>query len=150
MSALLNKTINMAQPELSIAHDLTRSVAPYLANPTALIPPLLLLSFVVLSLQALYNLYFHPLRSIPSPRLAAVTDWWASYYELRGVLPFKCNELSEVYNSKLVRIGPNRVVIHASTQYEKIYCVGTKFLKDPSFYLSFPSGHDGTTTTCAV
>jgi len=34
----------------------------------------------------------------------------------------------------VVRIGPNEVHLNDPEQYEKIYSVGTKFAKDPSFY----------------
>lgn len=110
----------------------------------------LLLGSSTLISTIVYRLYFHPLSYVPGPRLAAITDYWSYYHELKGTLPVDCKQLSTYYNSPIIRVGPNRVVIHDSKQYEKIYSVGTKFMKDPTYYHAFPSGPDGSTTTTAT
>jgi hypothetical protein len=38
--------------------------------------------------QALYRLFFHPLAKVPGPKLAALTDFWRMFHEIKGVLPF--------------------------------------------------------------
>jgi hypothetical protein len=30
----------------------------------------------------IYNLYFHPLRGFPGPRMAGATTWWKAYKEV--------------------------------------------------------------------
>jgi hypothetical protein len=74
----------------------------------------------------IYNLFFHPLRHFPGPRLAAATTWWKAYKEvyrqetLAQVL-FELHEkhgedvslvlvmYSNVFTGDIVRIGPNEV-----------------------------------------
>lgn len=72
----------------------------------------LLLSLPILYCVAVvtYRLYFHPLRSIPGPRLAAATSWYDFYYDvfLKGELLFKIKELHEIYGP-VVRISPREV-----------------------------------------
>lgn len=79
--------------------------------------------------------YFHPLSHIPGPFLWAISDlpiWY--HYVIRGgrllhVLP----GLHDRYGP-VVRISPSEVHLSDPTNYDKIYSMGTKFLKDPSFY----------------
>lgn len=53
-----------------------------------------------------YRLHFHPLASIPGPKLAAATGWVETYYELfhgdGGQFLFKYNEWHEKYGEKPV------------------------------------------------
>ena len=32
--------------------------------------------------QAIYNIYFHPLSKFPGPKLAAASSWWLVYLEV--------------------------------------------------------------------
>ena len=99
----------------------------------------------------IYRLTLHPLAGIPGPPLAAITDWWSFYYELKGILPWKVKELQEKNGwPAVIRVGPNRVVIHDPSQYEIIYRVGSKFMKDKSFYHHFPSASHGSLTSTAT
>lgn len=111
-----------------------------------------LLGALIISIGTIfYRLWFHPLAGVPGPRLAAITNWWAYYYELRGVLPEKVKALQKKHGwPAVIRVGPNRVVIHDPRQYDVIYRVGSKFLKDPSFYEFFPNTYSGQTTTTSV
>lgn len=105
---------------------------------------------IVLS-TIIYRLCFHPLAHIPGPRLAAITDLWTYYYEIKGTLPSKMRELRQRNQwPAVMRIGPNRVAIHDAKQYDVIYRVGSKFIKDPSFYLHFPHPDQGATTLTAT
>ncbi|OIW25652.1 cytochrome P450 [Coniochaeta ligniaria NRRL 30616] len=110
-------------------------------------------AFIVVAallLQAVYRLTFHPLAKIPGPRLAAVTDYWRWYYEMKGVLPFKLKQLQAECNWPLIfRVGPNHVVVHDPTQYDVIYRVNSQFLKDRGFYEKWASGRNGGTTVTA-
>lgn len=111
-----------------------------------------LLGALIISISTIfYRLWFHPLAGVPGPRLAAITNWWAYYYELRGVLPEKVKALQKSHGwPAVIRVGPNRVVIHDPRKYDVIYRVGSKFLKDPSFYEFFPNTYSGQTTTTSV
>jgi hypothetical protein len=103
-----------------------------------------------LLLQAVYRLMFHPLAKVPGPRQAAVTDYWRWYYEMKGVLPFKLKQLQAEHNwPPILRVGPNHVVVHDPTQYDVIYRVNSKFLKDRGFYEGWISGRNGGTTVTA-
>lgn len=106
--------------------------------------------FAVFAMNAIYNAYFHPLSKVPGPRLATITNWWCYYYEILGILPYKCKEMAVKYDSDTIRIGPNKVVIHDSSQYDVIYRSGSKFAKDPAFYHTFPSASEGGTTVTAT
>ncbi|KAB5522102.1 cytochrome P450 [Coniochaeta sp. 2T2.1] len=103
-----------------------------------------------LLLQAVYRSVFHPLAKVPGPRLAAVTDYWRWFYEMKGILPYKLKEIQAEHNwPPILRVGPNHVVVHDPTQYDVIYRVNSKFLKDRSFYELWTSGRNGGTTVTA-
>ena len=98
-----------------------------------------------------YQWFLGPLSSIPGPRITAITDLWRYYHEFKGDLPWTLMKLREKYSQPpLIRVGPNTVVVQDTTQYEVIYRVGSKFLKDAGFYHSFPSASSGRTITTAT
>lgn len=108
---------------------------------------------ILLTIFAAYTLnmlYFHPLHHVPGPKLAAITNWWSYYYELSKAFPEKCVELAEKHASSVVRVGPNKVVIHDVSQYDKIYRSGSDYAKDPDFYHLFPSASEGGTAVTAT
>jgi hypothetical protein len=103
-----------------------------------------------LFLQATYRLFFHPLANVPGPKLAAMTGFWRFYYEAKGVLPFEVRRRQTDYDlPPIVRIGPGHVVVHDPDQYDVIYRVGSKFLKDKDFYERATTGHSSGTTVTA-
>ncbi|EMD61120.1 hypothetical protein GGP41_010023 [Bipolaris sorokiniana] len=59
-------------------------------------------------LTRFYNLYFHPLRKFPGPRLAAATGLVFSYKVLRGEEAAWEAEMHRKYG-EVVRLGPNRL-----------------------------------------
>ncbi|KAI1121880.1 benzoate 4-monooxygenase cytochrome P450 [Nemania abortiva] len=70
--------------------------------------------------KIVYNIYFHPLRDIPGPRTAAISNipycWWL----LGGRQPFKMLELHNKYGH-VVRIAPNEVSFSSAQSWKDIY-----------------------------
>ncbi|KAF6758505.1 hypothetical protein DFP72DRAFT_762583, partial [Ephemerocybe angulata] len=58
------------------------------------------------------RLVLHPLVHIPGPKLAALTDWYVTYYDLwkNGKMVDQLSLLHEQYGP-VVRIGPNKVCV---------------------------------------
>ncbi|RAL15190.1 cytochrome P450 [Aspergillus homomorphus CBS 101889] len=94
---------------------------------------------LALSTIVLRRLYFHPLARVPGPRLAALTDLYAFYFNfLQGDGYSKQFEgFHAKYNSSIIRIGPNHVHINDPAFFEEVFCVGSKWAKDSSFYRHF-------------
>ncbi|KAL0632831.1 hypothetical protein Q9L58_008259 [Maublancomyces gigas] len=91
----------------------------------------------------IYRLYFHPLSSVPGPKLAAVTRFYEAYYNVLwhdGQYLFKTERLHAIYGP-IVRISPNEVSIKDPHFYDKIYYIGSGFEKDPAFYSGFGVNH---------
>ncbi|KAI4962195.1 hypothetical protein J4E86_001227 [Alternaria arbusti] len=105
-----------------------------------------LVSSVFLTLYVLYvsiyRLYFHPLRSVPGPRLAALTQWVETYYECfkapGGQFMWEYQKWHEKYGMStrfrkrllfahhfvtgpIVRVSPNEVHIQDPTFYDTLY-----------------------------
>nr|XP_036575938.1 Benzoate 4-monooxygenase 1 [Colletotrichum truncatum]KAF6782594.1 Benzoate 4-monooxygenase 1 [Colletotrichum truncatum] len=100
---------------------------------------------VTLASVAIYRLWFHPLASIPGPKLAAVSEDWL-YRASKGkfVEPY-LESLHRKYRSKVIRIAPNEVHIIEPELYKVIYSQGTPYKKPWSFYQSFHMPHSLTT-----
>ncbi|KAL1730689.1 cytochrome P450 [Schizophyllum commune] len=71
---------------------------------------------------AIYNLYFSPLRHIPGPWYAAVSDFWLWTCLLRLRQCQIIHGLFEVYGP-VVRIGPRRVAFNDVAGVKSVYCV---------------------------
>jgi len=112
-------------------------------NQSQLVMTVVAIFLVSFATSTIYKLYFHPLSKIPGPRLAAVTSWWEYYYEIQHMFPDKCKEFIKQHPTDIIRVAPNRVVIHDKSQYDIIY--SRSYLKDPEFYHSFPSFTTGGT-----
>lgn len=50
-------------------------------------------------LRSVYRLYFHPLRKIPGPKLAAITHGYEFYYNVikRGMYVWEIERLHQIY-----------------------------------------------------
>jgi hypothetical protein len=83
-------------------------------------------AFSYLFVQALYRLFFHPLCRYPGPTLAALTDWYETYYSIvkGGGLLAEYEQLHKLHGKYLevtkglskqtsigpvIRVGPNAV-----------------------------------------
>nr|A8C7R4.1 RecName: Full=Inactive cytochrome P450 monooxygenase cloA; AltName: Full=Ergot alkaloid synthesis protein cloA; AltName: Full=Inactive clavine oxidase; Short=CLOA [Claviceps fusiformis]ABV57820.1 cytochrome P450 monooxygenase [Claviceps fusiformis] len=114
----------------------------YQALPTSLTRILLTAGLCVpcaLVIHGIYNLYFHPLRNVPGPKLGALTDLYAFYWNwIRGVGYSKqFDRWHKHYNSSVIRIGPNDVHTTQVELYDVIHKAGSTWLKDKSFYKHF-------------
>lgn len=65
-----------------------------------------------LFLLSIYRLYLHPLRHIPGPKLAALTGWYETYYDViqPGQYNFKLLDLHKKYGP-ILRVNPEEVHI---------------------------------------
>ncbi|KAL5342203.1 cytochrome P450 [Aspergillus crustosus] len=69
-----------------------------------------------------YRLYFHPLRHIPGPKLAAISHGYEFYFNVikGGLFIWEVERMHKVYGP-IVRINPREVHIQDPTYYEEIY-----------------------------
>ncbi|KAF6824932.1 l-ascorbate oxidase [Colletotrichum musicola] len=70
--------------------------------------------------RAVYNVYFHPLRHYPGPRLWAASRLPWNLVNLKGNLAFRIRELHEKYGP-VVRIAPDELSYTSSVAWKKIY-----------------------------
>ncbi|KAJ5603974.1 hypothetical protein N7537_006930 [Penicillium hordei] len=73
-----------------------------------------------IALHGLYNIYLHPLRAYPGPKLWAATQLVWIYYRLTGQLVWKSIDLHEKYGS-VVRIAPDHLSYTTETAWKTIY-----------------------------
>lgn len=54
-----------------------------------------------LALKALYNLYLHPLRKFPGPKLAAIGPYYEFYYDVMkdGMFLWEMERMHQVYGT---------------------------------------------------
>ncbi|KAG4290139.1 hypothetical protein FPRO06_02025 [Fusarium proliferatum] len=95
---------------------------------------------VYILVNAIYNLFFHPLAKIPGPFLAKLTKFWLFSEELGGDAANTLARLHRKYG-QLVRVSPNEVAINNRDAFTTINRQGTKFLKEKDFYNGFRGKH---------
>lgn len=90
-------------------------------------------------MRCTYNLFFHPLRKIPGPWLAAMTslpDFWYDAVK-QGNYIWEIQKMHKKYGP-IVRINPNEVHIDDPEYYQNIYVGGThRVNKDSSTVAGF-------------
>lgn len=114
-------------------------------------------SLLILLLFAVYRLFFSRISHIPKPKLAALSYYYQSWYDVyprQGRFFWKCKELHQRHGS-VVRIGPHEVHVHQPDAYTEMYgsqkhrrdksavwfwMVGTGEFGDPSIFTTLP--HD--------
>ncbi|KAJ2996575.1 hypothetical protein NUW58_g937 [Xylaria curta] len=73
---------------------------------------------------SIYRLFFHPLRRVPGPKLAALTKWVETYYECfkqpGGQFMWEYQKWHDKYGP-IVRIAPNEVHIQDIRFYDTLY-----------------------------
>ncbi|KAJ9155414.1 Pisatin demethylase [Pleurostoma richardsiae] len=89
---------------------------------------------------AIYRQFFHPLASVPGPRLAAVSIFWQAYHVRRGKL--FAPRLHAIYGPA-VRIGPNEVIFNSKEAYDIIYGAGSPYGKSDFYWtMGYPPRFD--------
>lgn len=89
---------------------------------------LLLASVTLVAAKWFYEAFFSPLRNIPGPGLAKLTDAWRSLVTAQHKIDIKHRELHRQYGSA-VRIGPNCVSIDDPSLIRTIYATRNPWLK---------------------
>ncbi|KAK4069323.1 hypothetical protein Trihar35433_5902 [Trichoderma harzianum] len=108
-----------------------------MAIPLVVLLPLLLVAWTVV--VATYRLTFHSLAGIPGPKLAAITQFYQtfySYYNNQSRFYQKVERLHAKYGP-VVRITPDEVSLSDPENYSTIYHVGTKYGKPDAYYHVF-------------
>ncbi|KAF9890508.1 hypothetical protein FE257_005913 [Aspergillus nanangensis] len=98
-------------------------ISPYLSgiNPIALsVAVSLFVGFAVSIGWIVYNLFFHPLASIPGPKTHAATPFPFFRSVLGGRLPLDAKQLHEKYGD-VVRIAPNEVTFVNPDAWKEVY-----------------------------
>lgn len=73
-----------------------------------------------------------PLRHIPGPFLATLTDFWLIFTDLAGLRTTTIHQLHQKYGPT-VRIGPNEVSFADASVIQEIYSQKTVFMKAPVY-----------------
>jgi len=116
-------------------------------NPTAifslgglLFDPMFLVGLLIAlsACYTIYQLYFHPLASIPGPFWAKLSRLWMTKHSWDGDMSVTMIALHQKYGS-LVRTGPNEVSVSDLGAIKTIYGAGTRFRK--SDWYSVWQGH---------
>ncbi|KAJ2932079.1 hypothetical protein H1R20_g5015, partial [Candolleomyces eurysporus] len=86
---------------------------------------------------AVWRLYFHQLARFPGPKIAALTDYYVTYYDLvkYGATVHQLEVLHQRYGP-VVRIGPNKLHFSDLKAFDDIYR-NNRFIKDRWFYDCF-------------
>ncbi|KAJ4286522.1 hypothetical protein N0V90_013222 [Kalmusia sp. IMI 367209] len=89
--------------------------------------------------RSIYRLYFHPLRKIPGPKLAAISRSYEFYYDVikGGKFLFQIEKMHEKYGP-IVRINPREIHVKDPFFYDEIYASGgRKRDKDAQFLKAY-------------
>lgn len=95
-----------------------------------------------------YNLYLHPLRKYPGPKLYAASHIPSLWHFTHGRLIYKIKELHDTYGP-VVRIAPDEIVYMGKEAQKDIYAFGTgkgPMPKSRDFYFQM-QGVDSVVTT---
>jgi cytochrome P450 len=88
----------------------------------------------------IYNLYLHPLRSFPGPKLWAASRLPWCYYQYKGQLHYQLLQLHIKYG-KTVRVAPTELSYVDAAAWKTIYGQRKEEMgKDPIFRLHTPTG----------
>ena len=81
--------------------DFLEAIGAASHHPVRLCLAAIAIQLVYLIVLGVYRLYFHPLNKFPGPKLAALTYWYQTYYDLLkapgGQFMFQYRRLHEQY-----------------------------------------------------
>ncbi|KAL8791875.1 MAG: hypothetical protein Q9195_005537 [Heterodermia aff. obscurata] len=98
------------------------------------------LALLIVVGYVLYNLFFHPLRRFPGPKLWAASRIPWCYYQYQGRLHYRLLQLHIQYGHT-VRIAPNELSYTHEAAWKTIYGHRKEEMgKDPIFRLHTPTG----------
>ncbi|PGH15361.1 hypothetical protein AJ80_05545 [Polytolypa hystricis UAMH7299] len=83
---------------------------------------------VFLLVKAVYNVYFHPLRSYPGPWFSRATRLHYVYHQLVGDLAYRTKEWHDAYG-EVVRVAPNELSYNSGRSYQDVHAWRSKELK---------------------
>ena len=108
-------------------HNMNKDTVPLLLSKTTLsiCSALVLAIFVA---QALYDIFFHPLRKIPGPFLARFSQTWRNIRYFRGSWHSDVVQLHRTYGN-VVRIAPNEVSFVDPAALKDLYGLGKQVYK---------------------
>ena len=92
-----------------------------------------------LLVSSIYNLYFHPLRHFPGPKLAAATPFPFVWRLLNGRFPAWTDSLHEKYGV-VVRVHPDELSFIGSSAWADIYLARPQLPKPTFGVLETPNG----------
>ncbi|MCJ1466735.1 hypothetical protein MMC07_005355 [Pseudocyphellaria aurata] len=97
--------------------------------------------YLYLALDALYNVFLHPLSKFPGPPAAAASHVPYVYASLHGDRPYWIKSLHDRYDSSVVRISPRELSFINAEVWKDVYGEGgRKYEKDSATYGSLPNG----------
>ncbi|KAI4118827.1 MAG: hypothetical protein LQ338_007349, partial [Usnochroma carphineum] len=105
--------------------DLVAMLSFFHFGYTQLLAAPLLLVVLYAVYASVYNLYFHPLKDFPGPRLAAATPFWFVPRWLKGRCLYEVKELHDRYGT-VVRTAPNELSYCSPQAWKDIYGAGTR------------------------
>lgn len=95
--------------------------------------------------HVVYQLFFSPLKDVPGPKLAAISDLWLlrKLYRLE-----KCATIHRGFAEygPLIRIGPNKVAFNSVELIKPVYGVGTRCVKSSWYKTWALSGRENVFT----
>ncbi|TIC99868.1 putative sterigmatocystin biosynthesis P450 monooxygenase STCB [Colletotrichum higginsianum] len=86
----------------------------------------------VLCSYLIFNVFFHPLRKVPGPWVAAASPLWLWYHSYIGNETTSIEQLHSVYGP-VVRIAPNDIDVSDGAALAPIYSEKGGFLKAPCY-----------------
>ncbi|KAF7188095.1 Cytochrome P450 monooxygenase [Pseudocercospora fuligena] len=122
---------------ITIAHWLLLTIATVLT-----------LFGVVFVTIAIHRLFWDPLRRVPGPRLAAISNVWHAYHVRNGRMMSFGRTLHEKYGP-VVRVGPNEVWLNSKDAFSRIYSATQGFEKS-SFYIALALNRPELTGTLSL
>lgn len=123
-SSLTTMSLPTLQDVLTTSVSLLQTTTPLLKRITSLLlkttTSLLFLIIVTMLAIAVYRFYFHPLASVPGPRLAALSNIWHAYHARNGRMYLLGKSLHKRYGP-VVRVGPNELWFDSKEAFKTIY-----------------------------